>query len=572
MPVIDKAFGNTVLHGPMSTFMYCILGSKIDSLSRALTWLRDNARIELPLVPDNVLMLSPDAMNELAGPITAAAVGSSPSRQSAQAGDGGGGEADDGIVGKLIGHWEKAIRAEMVVYAILIGVWGALALVGLVVVLWNSGLGDRFRNRKAGETRGAGTGEGYGDGYQHGDEKTLYAYQGDSGEKAPIHQQYATRDTEHDSRPSPHRSSTGLSRLASLVGPADRFLKFGRQTPAPDTASENGYSRNTAGLGSGGGKYGDKERLVQQGDTSELYNSSSAHAVPKGVSVERHDSSYPYYNYNHHTKTKTNAKTGTHTGNRAVRDSQIESPPAFWIKRAADAAMSPVKSFFPTSGNDHAGFGSRGEKHGRAIHLRGAEGECAEAGGYVRMRGSEESARAHPHAQTQYTGAGADGRYDDAPLSGGDVGVALGGQEYEHEHDPSPAPSSYGRKHGLNGMTFPRPMSRASTHYDGRDLQPWQMTAPPVPLPKHGDHGKGDDVNKAGQGKHDSVDMLDDEGQGERVEGWLRTGAGHVDRDADVEARGDARYAREARERKVEGVNGKMKVRGRNPFADMGRI
>lgn len=132
-------FGGTVLYNPINTFMYCILGSKIDSLSSALTWLRDHGRITLPTLPPDVLMLTPEAMGEMTGPISAAAVGSSNGR-----GD------DEGIVGDLIRHAQKAIEYERNFYAILLGVWLGFALIGLGVVLWNSGGEGRWRSWRGG--------------------------------------------------------------------------------------------------------------------------------------------------------------------------------------------------------------------------------------------------------------------------------------------------------------------------------------------------------------------------------------------------------------------------------------
>lgn len=549
-------------------------------------------------------MLSPEAMNELAGPITAAAVGSSPSAstsanaQSSEGGAGVGGvEGDDGIVGRLIGHWEKAIKAEWTVYAILIGVWGVLALGGLVVLAWNSGPGDWVRSKmppSATSTRAGGEGsEGQGEKYAVNMPGACGGY--GSNEKAPIHDEYAHRfNGGGDDRPSHTRSGSGLSRLASLVGPADRFLKFGRQTPAPDSA-RHGERYDTAGTttaaatGAGAGaayRYGDKERLVT-GYTSESYTHPS-----NQVQVSRHDSSYPYYNYNHHTSTSTQAANTARGAQRGVgpRESEIESPPAFWIKRAAGAALSPIRSFFPTGtgtgngyGGEQDGFGSRGEKHGRAIHLRD------DSGGYERMR--EHDDMRESEESERYDGR--EGRDDAAHVHAAHVGVALGGQEYRGTRDfddyptpyspsqlqpypssepPSSTPVAYSAsannaraQGGAGGMTFPRPLSRASTHYDGRPLDPFTIGStsgdrvPAVPTVTSKPSVKG-------QGKHDSVDMLDQEQDGqeqeqERVGRWLNSGSGRVDPFADANE--------DVARMRMKALGGKGK---RNPFAGMGRI
>ncbi|KLT46320.1 hypothetical protein CC85DRAFT_239085, partial [Cutaneotrichosporon oleaginosum] len=122
---IKTAFEGTPLFRPINGFVYCILGSKIDSLEKALAWVREHAHVDLPTVPADVLQLSSESTAELAGPVTAAAVG--------------GDDPDSGAVGKLVKHFEDALRAQQVVYGILLGVYGLVVLVGLLVVAWHSG-------------------------------------------------------------------------------------------------------------------------------------------------------------------------------------------------------------------------------------------------------------------------------------------------------------------------------------------------------------------------------------------------------------------------------------------------
>lgn len=113
--------------------MYCILGSKITNLEKGLTWISEHAFVDLPTFPSDILLLSNDSMNEIATPIAAAAVGS-----------GDGGDDDDGVVGTLISHFESALKVERTFYGIMLGVWLALFLIGLAVVIWNSGGRETF--------------------------------------------------------------------------------------------------------------------------------------------------------------------------------------------------------------------------------------------------------------------------------------------------------------------------------------------------------------------------------------------------------------------------------------------
>lgn len=129
---LNASFGSTILYNPINTFIYCILGSKITNLKKGLTWISEHAFIDLPTFPSDILLLSNDSMNEIAIPIAAAAVGS------------GDDNDDDGIVGTLISHFESALKVERIFYAILLGVWLALFLIGLAVVIWHSGGREKF--------------------------------------------------------------------------------------------------------------------------------------------------------------------------------------------------------------------------------------------------------------------------------------------------------------------------------------------------------------------------------------------------------------------------------------------
>lgn len=129
---LNASFGSTILYNPINTFIYCILGSKITNLERGLTWISEHAFIDLPTFPSDILLLSNDSMNEIATPIAAAAVGS------------GDDNDDDGIVGTLISHFESALKVERTFYGILLGVWLALFLIGLAVVIWHSGGREKF--------------------------------------------------------------------------------------------------------------------------------------------------------------------------------------------------------------------------------------------------------------------------------------------------------------------------------------------------------------------------------------------------------------------------------------------
>jgi hypothetical protein len=133
LPVLNSTFGGTVLAPSVNTFVYCILGSKIDALSTGLTWIHDNAHITLPTIDPDVLMLSDATMNEVAQPIAQAAAGNGTSSD----GD------DQGIIGKLFDRYEDELRKQRNIAAIFIGLYGVIVLIGLAVFVWHSWLRRR---------------------------------------------------------------------------------------------------------------------------------------------------------------------------------------------------------------------------------------------------------------------------------------------------------------------------------------------------------------------------------------------------------------------------------------------
>ncbi|GMK56113.1 hypothetical protein CspeluHIS016_0211690 [Cutaneotrichosporon spelunceum] len=199
--LIKTAFDGTPLYRPINGFVYCILGSKIDSLEKALTWVRAHAHIDLPTIPSDVLQLSPESTAELAGPVTAAAVGEE--------------DPDSGAVGKLVKHFEDALRAQQVVYGILLGVYGVVLLVGLLVVIRYSGSGDsvvRWRATRADDDKPRPSGS-----------DTLH----------PLYQAYSSRERSHQAEPVPPTEGYYSGSLRALAAPGAAFLGMRGYVPSP---------------------------------------------------------------------------------------------------------------------------------------------------------------------------------------------------------------------------------------------------------------------------------------------------------------------------------------------------
>ena len=135
--LVQTVFGGTILENPMQDFVFCLIGSKVDALSDALTFMHDNLHVNMPRMNQSSLVLSPDDVNEVAGPVALAAVGS-----------GTGNEEDGGVVGRIISSYVKELEKERVMFLIFIGIWGVVVLMALLVIFWHSYLKAWVDQRK----------------------------------------------------------------------------------------------------------------------------------------------------------------------------------------------------------------------------------------------------------------------------------------------------------------------------------------------------------------------------------------------------------------------------------------
>ncbi|KAF6761239.1 plasma membrane fusion protein PRM1 [Ephemerocybe angulata] len=122
---VTKVFGNTILATPASEFVKCLIGSKVDAIENALTFLHDNLKVDMPRVNETVLLLSPQSVNEASAPIAAAALGD-------------GSSGDNGLVGRLVNSYANSLKKERITFAIFLALWGVVVLMGLGVILWHS--------------------------------------------------------------------------------------------------------------------------------------------------------------------------------------------------------------------------------------------------------------------------------------------------------------------------------------------------------------------------------------------------------------------------------------------------
>lgn len=141
---VATMFNGSVLESPMQEFVQCFIGSKVDAFEDALTFLHNNLNVDLPTVNETILVLSPADVNEATQPIATAAIG-------------GGDGNSQGVVGKIIAAYVSSLKKERIMFAVFMGLWGVVVLMGLGIIVWNTVgrrmLGNRRRRHWRREQR-----------------------------------------------------------------------------------------------------------------------------------------------------------------------------------------------------------------------------------------------------------------------------------------------------------------------------------------------------------------------------------------------------------------------------------
>jgi hypothetical protein len=140
MGVLNETFGGTVLYQPITEVLNCLVLLKVAGIEKALTWISDNAHVDIPTLPNNTFSL---------GAVTSIASENSQPSDSFLSSPGA--QASDDIsaaVVRFTTRLENAIRTEALLSTCLLLVWIAILLIGVIraLQLW-------FRHDK---TRGEG--------------------------------------------------------------------------------------------------------------------------------------------------------------------------------------------------------------------------------------------------------------------------------------------------------------------------------------------------------------------------------------------------------------------------------
>lgn len=101
-----------------------MIGSKVDAIAQALTWIHDHAHFMLPTVSADAFAISNATTAALVTPLAAAAVG-------------GGDDDADGpsVLQRLIDHYKDSLRSAQIVNGLFVGLWALVVLCGIVAVV-----------------------------------------------------------------------------------------------------------------------------------------------------------------------------------------------------------------------------------------------------------------------------------------------------------------------------------------------------------------------------------------------------------------------------------------------------
>ena len=123
--VINSVFGGTPLNEPLQEFLNCFLGSKVNAIEKALTFLHDNLHVDIPRVNDTVLVLSPQSVDEATQPIAEAAVGT--------------GNGDNtGLVGRVVAAYVKSLKKERIMFGVFAALWLFVVFMALCILFWTT--------------------------------------------------------------------------------------------------------------------------------------------------------------------------------------------------------------------------------------------------------------------------------------------------------------------------------------------------------------------------------------------------------------------------------------------------
>lgn len=128
---LNKTFGGTVLYHPILEVMNCLVGLKIASVQKGLTWVHDKAHVELPDFKPDVFSLGAAASIATADPSDNSA------SFLASAGDITSDKVSSAVT-KVVKKLQESVKEEVIISMVLILIWIFVILMGSGRVIFTS--------------------------------------------------------------------------------------------------------------------------------------------------------------------------------------------------------------------------------------------------------------------------------------------------------------------------------------------------------------------------------------------------------------------------------------------------
>jgi hypothetical protein len=150
--VLNETFGGTVLYDPIKEVLNCLVLLKVAGVQKALTWVSDNAHIDFPLMANDTFSL---------GAVASIASDKDPKAESflSQPGDAAKDKISAAVV-RVTNRVEDGIRTEALIATVVLFIWVAILLIGIIraLALWfgrdktraEGGVGDAYQNNRDG--------------------------------------------------------------------------------------------------------------------------------------------------------------------------------------------------------------------------------------------------------------------------------------------------------------------------------------------------------------------------------------------------------------------------------------
>ncbi|KAK1253918.1 hypothetical protein MKX07_001995 [Trichoderma sp. CBMAI-0711] len=202
---LNAALNGTFLLGPVKSILHCVIGLKIESVQKGLTWVHDHAHVELPLFPNDTF--SAGANSSVAGDSELGSFLASPSSASS--------DEISGAVGHVTGWLHKNLVQEALISTGIFLVYVIVVLIGVIRML--VGMSAQERGRAEGGIR----------------------YPTTTTDDTQLDESPAGREWSQEPPPPWEPSSSGSSVRS---GNSEKFI-YGASPTKPSVRSNNPYDR-----------------------------------------------------------------------------------------------------------------------------------------------------------------------------------------------------------------------------------------------------------------------------------------------------------------------------------------